>query len=122
MEQTFILNFLTQYKLWILAGVPADNRYDFNTGYGLCGNLVRYCYIVFDELANSYRDVHEYAADACGVLDNMLIADGLETDYPFGQDQFMRDCDACTHHIHEPRLEWIRLKLELPYNQTATGV
>lgn len=120
MEQTFILNFLTQYKLWILAGVPKQNRYGFSAMDGLCINLENYCYLIFNPLFPK-SEVYEIVEDARGFLSDMFRKDGLCDTYPFGGAlQFMNDVDDKAHHLHADRLEWIRLKLELPYNQSAT--
>lgn len=53
-----------------------------------------------------------YVVDNRVELKNMFQADGLDTNYPFGEVQTFRDWYNCTCHLNQARVAWVRKVLQ----------
>jgi len=90
--------FLTAYIEWVDAGAPEGKP--FCRGYGLCPNKYRLP-------DTAWADARELAQELAG----MFVQGGLEMPYPFGQDAYDRDSYHDLHHLHQPRIDWVRKQL-----------
>jgi len=84
--------FLTAYIEWVDAGAPEGKP--FCRGYGLCSNS-------FETEGSAVERE----------LKGMFEADGLERTYPFGEADYDAHSTYGTHHLHQPRIDWVRKQL-----------
>lgn len=109
MEDTLINQFLAQYKLWAMAGAPSDSPYGFSTVVGLCSNLARYSRVVLQGVAEYHMLVDSVLAD----FEGLFQADGLDGDYPFGEDEYIDDHNNRSFHLNPARMAWVDRQLGL---------
>lgn len=109
MEDTLIKQFLAQYKLWALAGAPEESPYGFSTVVGLCANLARYASTVLYGVA----EYHMLVDEAYGEFQALFQADGLDADYPFGEDEYIHDHLNRSFHLNPARMAWVDQQLGL---------
>jgi hypothetical protein len=86
--------FLSDYLAWVDAGAPPSKP--FERGYGLCSNTF-------------YFDGDWEAVD--NELSALFKADGLDRVYPFGKEAYEEASVNDTHHLYQPRIDWIKSKL-----------
>lgn len=91
-------DFLQAYADW--AYTPdAPNFYDFNAGAGLCNAAFSY----------GFRDPRTSGLALQEELGRMFLIDGLDPDYPFGEDDYNSKADLRTC---PKRRAWVLAKLE----------
>lgn len=112
-NMTIILNFLTEYKAWVEAGVPESNYFDAT--HGLCGNLDKYVMRKYNVIGNRLIAIGD-------CLVSLFDEDGLSSILPFnipmhGQPRYMHE----VHHKNPWRMKWVAdtiIKLEAKQNES----
>ncbi len=107
-KQSLLLSFLTAWLEWAEADAPEDpidNFYGFVPRYALCSNIQFYL--------GRLDAPDSYYGDLRGALEEALATDHGPTDFPFCDEAtYDQMFFAGTHHRHEPRLIWVRKKIE----------
>lgn len=108
----YLKDFLQSYLDWVILGAPEtemDNQNNFNRAYGLCDNLNDYLWNVQEtKECLTRREIWELRDD----FEELFIEDGLNSSYPFGEDDFHIESELRTHHMNPNRINWIRKQLE----------
>lgn len=91
-------DFLQAYADWAYLGKA--NVYDFDPYFGLCSALKQYC----------YHYPHLNPIEMSQDLTWLFINDGLNSKYPFGEDDYNSRADMRTG---PKRRAWVLSKLEL---------
>ena len=89
-------DFLQAYADWAYG--DDDNPYEFNRYFGLCTAVISYAFRHDMDPLRLRRE-----------LEQSFIADGLDTVYPFGQEDFNKSDDLRTC---PKRRAWVLTKLE----------
>lgn len=102
-----LAQFYTAINEWIELGCPYENKYNFVSNVGLCGNLTHFC------LANS-EDIQP-KNKLHSELYNQFIEANLPPLYPFYSNDSLADMDqyeiekqAETVYSNPLRLKWIK--------------
>jgi hypothetical protein len=89
--------FLSAYIAWVDADAPQGATFD--RSFGLCSNAYRFCLDYYEQIQNELAEMFE--------------RDGLNTDYPFcDEDGYTESSLAETQHENPARLAWVRKQLE----------
>ena len=104
-----LLKFLKDYLAWVERGAPCQNQFRFYRGYALCDNITN---TLWAGASNVYFGGGS-AADVKNELHAMFANEGLDSWYPFGEDEFREGHYNHTHHENEDRLAWVRKQLEV---------